>query len=88
VNPHAVLGVMPGASPDEVRTAWRRTARATHPDGGGDATAFMVAAAAYVQLGQAAEPPQAAIIVARLGVGGLVRRWVRRRFAGAPKRVA
>lgn len=88
MTPHAVLGVAPGASPDEVRAAWRRRARATHPDRGGDAAAFRVVAAAYVQLGQETEPPRHAVVVAHLGLGGLARRWIRRRFAQEPRRVA
>jgi DnaJ domain len=89
VNPHAVLGVAPGASPDEIRAAWRRAARATHPDHGGDATAFTAAAAAYAALGEAADPPPAVVVVvAHLDVGGLARRWLRRRFGRTPRRVA
>jgi DnaJ domain/Protein of unknown function (DUF1232) len=30
--PHAVLGVSPGASPDEIRQAYRRLANQYHPD--------------------------------------------------------
>jgi curved DNA-binding protein CbpA len=37
---YAALGVRPEASPDEIRVAYRRAARATHPDlNPGDATA-------------------------------------------------
>ena len=57
-------------------------------DRGGDPAAFSIAAAAYVQLGTTADRPAAAVVVARLGVGGSVRRWVRRRFARGPRRVA
>ena len=35
-----LLGVTPGAGPDEARAAWRRFARTTHPDRGGDASEF------------------------------------------------
>jgi hypothetical protein len=35
-DPHAVLGVEPGASPDEIKAAWRRLARRHHPDLTGD----------------------------------------------------
>jgi DnaJ domain len=91
VNAHAVLGVAPGASPDEIRAAWRRVARDTHPDHGGDAAAFRAAAAAYARLGETEEPPQPArvvVVVAHLSIGGLARRWLSRRLARAPRRVA
>lgn len=32
VDPHAVLGIEPGASPEEVTAAYRRLAKAHHPD--------------------------------------------------------
>jgi hypothetical protein len=35
-DPHVVLGVVPGASPDEIKAAWRRLARQHHPDLIGD----------------------------------------------------
>lgn len=31
-DPYAILGLLPGASMDEVRQAWRRTAAENHPD--------------------------------------------------------
>ena len=31
-NPYAILGVEPDASPDDIRGAYRRAARACHPD--------------------------------------------------------
>lgn len=31
-DPYAVLGLLPGASPDDVRQAWRRLAGENHPD--------------------------------------------------------
>ena len=31
-DPHQILGLSPGASPDEIKSAWRRFARKTHPD--------------------------------------------------------
>ena len=36
-DPHAVLGVSPRASPDQVQTRYRELALAHHPDRGGDA---------------------------------------------------
>ena len=35
-DPHVVLGVPPGASPTDIKAAWRRLARANHPDLTGD----------------------------------------------------
>jgi hypothetical protein len=57
-DPFRALGLDPAAGPgdDDVRSAWRRVAAATHPDraDGGDPTAFAAAAAAYTQLRTAA----------------------------------
>lgn len=53
-DPFTVLGVDPAAelTDDDVRSAWRRIAAATHPDraDGGDPKRFAVAAAAYTSL--------------------------------------
>ncbi|HEY0716614.1 MAG TPA: J domain-containing protein [Streptosporangiaceae bacterium] len=53
-DPFAALGLpaRPGLTDDEVRSAWRRVAAATHPDrdDGGDPRAFAAAAAAYTEL--------------------------------------
>jgi hypothetical protein len=35
-DPHAVLGIEPGATPDEIKAAWRQLARRHHPDLTGD----------------------------------------------------
>lgn len=34
---YQILGLAPGASPEEIQKAWRRLVRAVHPDGGGSA---------------------------------------------------
>src|ERR1700733_14779197 len=53
-DPFAALGLpaRPGLTPDEVLSAWRRVATATHPDraDGGDPSRFAIAAAAYTVL--------------------------------------
>lgn len=53
-DPFAVLGLpaSPGLTDDDVRSAWRRVAAATHPDraDGGDPARFAEAAAAYTDL--------------------------------------
>ena len=58
VNLYAVLGVSPDASPDEIRGAYRRAARASHPDlHPGDASAaerFKRVQVAYEVLGDPA----------------------------------
>ncbi len=57
-DPFAILGLNPDADPtdDNVRSAWRRVAAATHPDraDGGDPDTFAAAAAAYTALRTAA----------------------------------
>jgi hypothetical protein len=53
-DPFAALGLpaRPGLTDDEVRSAWRRVATATHPDraDGGDPSRFAIAAGAYTVL--------------------------------------
>jgi hypothetical protein len=46
-GPHALLGVRPGASADELKAAFRRKALEHHPDHGGDAAAFIALKRAY-----------------------------------------
>jgi curved DNA-binding protein CbpA len=49
-DPYGVLGVGRQASPDEIARAYRRAARATHPDGGGSdagAERFQLVSDAY-----------------------------------------
>jgi hypothetical protein len=87
VNPHEVLGVRPGASPREVRAAWRRKVLATHPDRGGDEAAFAEALDAYRALGggSVARPRRSAVpvvFVRRSGPTARAARWWRRRRSG------
>jgi hypothetical protein len=87
VNPHEVLGVRPGASPDEVRAAWRRRARATHPDRGGDEEAFSEVLEAYRRLTGERSPrvPGSGVPVVFFrsrGATARASRWLRRRRAG------
>src|SRR5690349_16747843 len=90
------LPATPGLTDDEVRSAWRRIASATHPDraDGGDPGRFAAAAAAYTalrtQFGRAealAELARAAR--GRPGPGGAVGgRWWSRVRRGRPVRLA
>lgn len=50
-SPYEVLGVARGASDDEVRKAYRRMLRATHPDTGGDTARFDAVQRAWVLIG-------------------------------------
>lgn len=58
MDPHKVLGVQPGASADEIKTAYRAAATKYHPDAGGDAWVFQQVQEAYATLTKApkAEP--------------------------------
>lgn len=44
---YRVLGVEPDASPDEIQSAWRSTAKRLHPDLGGSVADFQQAEVAY-----------------------------------------
>ncbi len=53
-TPYQVLGVTPDASPEELRHAYRRALRRTHPDTGGDAESFLTVQQAWQQVGTTA----------------------------------
>jgi hypothetical protein len=59
-DPYAVLGVERGASPAELRRAWRRAARRHHPDRGGDETAMQAVNDAWRALQDAPPRPSTA----------------------------
>ena len=46
-DPYAVLGVVRAADADAIKSAYRKQARLTHPDRGGDPDAFMVVVRAF-----------------------------------------
>ncbi len=50
VDLYAILGVKPDATPEQVTKAYRKRARATHPDRGGDREEFEQVATAYAVL--------------------------------------
>lgn len=51
-DPYRVLGLVPGASPGEIRSAYRRLAKLYHPDAAGDRAVarFLAIQAAYEEL--------------------------------------
>jgi curved DNA-binding protein CbpA len=55
-DPHAVLGLDPGAAPAAIKSAWRRLARANHPDlNASDPIAGRAATARMVEINDAYE---------------------------------
>ncbi|WP_375406978.1 DnaJ domain-containing protein [uncultured Amnibacterium sp.] len=50
-SPYEVLGVLASASDDELRRAYRRLLRETHPDVGGDPQRFIAVQAAWERIG-------------------------------------
>ena len=67
-DPHVVLGIDPGATPTQVKAAWRRLARKHHPDLTGDDPE-----ASRIATRQMAEINDAYAALTRPGAGG--RRW-------------
>jgi hypothetical protein len=53
IDPHDVLGVPEGATLEEIREAYRRKAKAHHPDAGGETWAFRILVQAYENLSAA-----------------------------------
>ena len=49
-DPHQLLGVKPGASPEELKAAYRKQAMKYHPDRGGDPDKFKQISEAYSRL--------------------------------------
>lgn len=62
--PRAVLGLPVGATRAEAQRAFRRLAKQTHPDLGGDAAAFRTVAGAWADLAASlpAEPARPAVV--------------------------
>jgi curved DNA-binding protein CbpA len=85
-DPFQALGLPPSAGlrDEDVRSAWRRIAAATHPDreDGGDLERFSVAAAAYEALRTPFGRGEALADLAEVG-GGRKRKRPRRRAVGA-----
>lgn len=82
-SPHEVLGVSADATPEQIKSAYRRQARIHHPDRGGKPAAWAELQAAYEQL----QPKQAgadALIAQIMGdaVGRAVP-WAHGRIDGA-----
>jgi hypothetical protein len=69
IDPHAVLGVPPGATLEQIRDAYRKKSKSLHPDVGGEDWAFRVLVQSYEMLCTArvmratrAEPPRAGTV--------------------------
>ena len=84
--PGDVLGVAPGASPREVRAAFRRFATAHHPDRGGDPDRFRAGVDAYRRLTGTTTVPAPAMATATADVVFHRRRRGLRRLTGPARR--
>jgi curved DNA-binding protein CbpA len=70
-DPHDVLGVRPGASAATIKAAWRRLARAHHPDlTGDDPAASRVATRRMAEINDAYESLRRADVQRRAGLAG------------------
>lgn len=76
----AALGLMPGASPAQIKAAYRRAVKHVHPDRAGSTDAFLALQEAYQQAEFLADqppvapPPVAPLPVAPTPIGLTVRR--------------
>jgi hypothetical protein len=83
INPHAVLGITPHATLQEIREAYRQRAKKYHPDAGGEEWAFRILVQSYEMLSTARvaraseaearprpEPPTAAAAAAATETSG------------------
>jgi hypothetical protein len=84
VDPHAVLGLEPGASPEAVRRAYRALAKRFHPDRAGEAAGEMMISinAAYDLLRDRLEEGQGARVATAAGGGAPVTGVAPPRIAG------
>ncbi|HEY4094720.1 MAG TPA: J domain-containing protein [Baekduia sp.] len=73
MDPHAVLGLEPGASPEDVQRAYRGLAKRFHPDRAGEAAGEMMISinAAYDLLRDRLEEEQGARVAAGAGAGAV-----------------
>ncbi len=62
-GPRAVLGLPFDAGRGEAQRAFRRLAKQTHPDAGGDAAAFRAVAGAWAELGAVLPPERPTVVV-------------------------
>jgi hypothetical protein len=84
VDPHAVLGLEPGASPEAVQRAYRGLAKRFHPDRAGEAAGEMMISinAAYDLLRDRLEESHGARVPTTAGGGGSVAGTAPLRIAG------
>lgn len=91
MDPEEVLGVGPGAEPEELRLAYLRHVKAHHPDQGGNREVFEAGVAAYRALSRSGDrPAPPAVEVYHRGVGAVAARLLvrtARRLGLVPARV-
>lgn len=58
MDPYAVLGISYSATPDQIKSAFRKLAHKHHPDKGGDAEKFKQISAAYNAIKDKKPAPQ------------------------------
>ena len=68
-DPYAVLGVKPGASPAEIKAAYRALVKRHHPDAGGDVDRILALNAAWEVLRERVRPQPAGADATPPGAG-------------------